>query len=404
MKNRVLDISKGYKSTQFIYNISPDKNSSFRKGTGKAGNLNSALQIVKKDEEINYVETRDCDDIVPDKNFLKSIIFKFLLNERLAFIQTIKKPSDEDTDLFGNEEQLFYEVLMKAKNGSNSVFPCGSGVVWKKKALLDIGGFPHWNLVEDFQSGIEALKKKWEGMYLNIVGAKSQISPRDLSNVYKQRGTWSIDSLRYLIWGDFTGLSFRQRLQFIEPSLFYMLSALSFVFVFFISFASIFDYKFIHIENNIDFLLVYLGYIFLLINYQFTLASYGKVSLRNIIISLQIFYGLGPLYLVSMFKAFFFGPYRKPQTHITRKQHEHQLYLRLIWPHLLIMGLAIFVYVDELADFISSKSIQNLDLVVLGWLTFFLFMYSRVVGLAFYKSEVVQTFRNKSIQLKSWMF
>ena len=42
-------------------------------------------------------------------------------------------------------------------------------------------------------------------------GAVGQHAPEDLPNAYKQRGTWAVDTIRLLLWGDLRGLSLRQR-------------------------------------------------------------------------------------------------------------------------------------------------------------------------------------------------
>ena len=73
-------------------------------------------------------------------------------------------------DPFGfRHEPFFYRGCMLARNAANAVFPCGSGLVWRPPdALLDIGGFPAWNLVEDLHSGVLALRRGWRGVYLPI--------------------------------------------------------------------------------------------------------------------------------------------------------------------------------------------------------------------------------------------
>src|SRR5690606_579112 len=114
--------------------------------------------------------------------------------EELAFVQTIKEVNTPKGDPFGNKESLFYRSLMLSKNSAKAVFPCGSGLLWRRKALDDIGGFPSWNIVEDFQSGIEALRRGWESEYIPIVGAVGQVAPEDIPNLYKQRGTWALDA------------------------------------------------------------------------------------------------------------------------------------------------------------------------------------------------------------------
>ena len=134
-------------------------------------------------------------------------------------------------DPFCNFDGQFYRSQMLARNAQNSVFPCGSGLVWRREALEEIGGFPTWNLVEDFQSGVDALRGGWRGCYLPIVGAVGQHSPEDVPNVIKQRGTWAIDTVRLIMWGNLRGLNLRQRLAFTEMMFFYLHSFTVLVYV-----------------------------------------------------------------------------------------------------------------------------------------------------------------------------
>lgn len=141
--------------------------------------------------ELAYVETRDADDEMGTTRFLHEVVGQLEADEGLAYVQTIKETQVSAGDPFNNRESLFFRGQMLGRNAANSVFPCGSGVVWRRTALRSIGEFPVWNLVEDLQSGFEALKRGWRGMYLPIVGAVGQHSPEDVPNVYKQRGTWA---------------------------------------------------------------------------------------------------------------------------------------------------------------------------------------------------------------------
>ena len=58
-----------------------------------------------------------------------------------------------------------------------------------------------------------------------------QHSPEDVPNVYKQRGTWAIDTVRLMIWGDLRGLNLRQRAQFYELLFYYLHSFTMLVYV-----------------------------------------------------------------------------------------------------------------------------------------------------------------------------
>lgn len=205
-----------------IYHEPPPRDAPGRDGAAKAGNLNSALAMLgERNPEIRYIETRDADDELGSNQFLRQVVGQLEADGRLAYVQTIKEAQVSAGDPFNNRESIFYRSQMLCRNGVNAIFPCGSGVVWRRTALVEIGDFPTWNLVEDLQSGVEALRRGWHSLYLPIVGAVGQHAPEDVRNVYKQRGTWAIDTVRLMIWGNLKGLGLRQRAQFLELLLFY---------------------------------------------------------------------------------------------------------------------------------------------------------------------------------------
>jgi cellulose synthase (UDP-forming) len=215
-----------------VYHSPPERFAPGRDGAAKAGNLNSALQmLILEHPHVGYIETRDCDDELGSTAFLRQVVGQLESDERLAYVQTIKESQVSPGDPFNNREAMFYRGQMLSRNAANATFPCGSGVVWRLAALEDIGLFPTWNLVEDLQSGVEALRRGWHGRYLPIVGAMGQHSPEDVPNVYKQRGTWAIDTVRLMLWGDLRGLSVRQRAQFYELMFYYLHSFTVLVYV-----------------------------------------------------------------------------------------------------------------------------------------------------------------------------
>ena len=156
-----------------------------RRGQGKSGNLNSACELLGDEPDVAFVETRDADDLVGDPAFLREAVGLLAAHWRRAFVQSIKEARVSPGDPFDNLQPHFYRATLAGKHAANAVFPCGSGLVWRRACLQDIGGFPTWNLVEDLQSGIEALRLGWHGAFLPLVGAIAQHAPEDLPNVYK---------------------------------------------------------------------------------------------------------------------------------------------------------------------------------------------------------------------------
>ena len=161
---------------------------------------NPALKFVmSRFPDVAHIETRDADDEVGSLTFLRQAVGLLAADKSLAYVQTVKEAQVSAGDPFCNLDAQFYRSQMLSRNAANAVFPCGSGLVWRRRALNQIGDFPTWNLVEDLQSGVEALRRGWRACYLTIVGAVAQQTPEDVANVVKQRGTWAIDTVRLMV-------------------------------------------------------------------------------------------------------------------------------------------------------------------------------------------------------------
>jgi cellulose synthase (UDP-forming) len=317
-----------------VYYSPPPRYAPGRDGAAKAGNLNSALAMLDLlHPDLAFVETRDADDEVGSNAFLRQAVGQLIADERLAFVQTIKEAQVSAGDPFNNRESMFYRGQMLACNACNAAFPCGSGLVWRRLALHDIGEFPTWNLVEDVQSGVEALRRGWRGLYLPIVGAVGQHSPEDIPNVYKQRGTWAIDTVRLVVWGRLKGLGFRQRLQFTEMLIFYLNAFTSLVYIPCLATALLgwtpLDAKGVgYVEHMLP--LVLATEIWLLVlNHPFNDRRRRQRRPRRALWRQRIMVaGLAPIYMKATLQAIVSGPNRKPVYTVTRKHDDHRWHWR----------------------------------------------------------------------------
>lgn len=308
-----------------------------RKGEAKAGNLNSALEYLDRvAPSVEFVETRDADDEVGDRAFLREAVGQLLADEGAAYVQTIKEAQVSEADPFGNNDPLFYRGSMLARHAANAVFPCGSGLVWRRAALDDIDGFPGWNLVEDLQSGVEALRRGWRGIYLPIVGAVGQTAPEDIPNVYKQRGTWALDTVRLVLWGEQTGLSVRQRLHFAELALFYAQSLALVVFVICPAIGLVFDVYPLS-TTQLQYALRFWPFV---VAIELLLAALNSGSrYEQLWRTRQLWAGLAPVYLKACLLAVRGGPHRKPAYRVTRKDVRMGWYWRETLPQALAVAL-----------------------------------------------------------------
>ena len=166
----------------------------------KAGIINDFLNIAKE----KYIVIFDADQN-PVPTFLKKLIPILEKNDNLAFIQTPQFYTNINTSpvALGStiQQAIFYENICEAKSSRNSMFCCGTNVIFRKDALLDVGGFDEKSITEDFATSIKFHMKKYESLYYNKVSAFG-MAPENLIAYFKQQARWSagtIDVFRKII-------------------------------------------------------------------------------------------------------------------------------------------------------------------------------------------------------------
>jgi cellulose synthase (UDP-forming) len=334
-----------------IYHSPPSRHAPGRDGAAKAGNLNSAVALLDElHPEIRYIETRDADDELGSRGFLRQVVGQLEADDRLAFVQTIKEAQVSAGDPFNNRESMFYRGQMLARNAANAVFPCGSGVVWRRTALREIGDFPTWNLVEDLQSGMEALRRGWRGLYLPIVGAVGQHSPEDVPNVYKQRGTWAIDTVRLMVWGKQRGLDLRQRAHFAEMLVFY-LNAFTVIIYIPSILCSLLGWTPLeatgvgYVSHMIPLVLATELWL-LAVNHPYNDRRQRQRRPVRALWQVRIMWtGMAPIYMKASIQAMLGGAHRKPVYKVTRKVDDLRWHWRHTLPHTTVVLVVLFVLV-----------------------------------------------------------
>lgn len=315
-----------FSAGRVVYHRPPGRGSPERRGDAKAGNLNSAYErLIAIAPDVGFIETRDCDDEVADPMFLRQVVGLLQNDEQLAFVQTLKTAVVSEGDPFNNLEPIFYEGMLLARHATNAVFPCGSGLVWRRAALESIGLFPTWSLVEDLMSGIEALRLGWKSAYLPIVGARAQHAPEDIPNVYKQRGTWALDTMRIMFWLDFKGMGVRQRLQFVQMAIFYLHSLATITFIACISitlFTNRYPFRLEGYQAAIRFWPLVISTELFLVSLK------GNRHFETVWRLREMATGLAPIYAKASLRALFGGPDSAYRYRVTRKTDAHRWYWR----------------------------------------------------------------------------
>ncbi len=190
----------------------------------KSGNLNFGLQH-SRGELILVLDA----DQVPAPEIVARLAGFFDL-DRVAYVQSRQSFFLPEGDPFYNSDRVFYETLQMANDQVNAVVSCGSGVVYRRQALEEMGGFATWNLVEDFTTSYELLSRGWRSIYFPYALSRG-LAPATLAGVYRQRFQWCLDAMRLFFWDNplwKRGLTWPQKRHFLIVMLSYLLSGLAF--------------------------------------------------------------------------------------------------------------------------------------------------------------------------------
>jgi len=379
VERMVAGLAAEFAAAHVLYHEPPRRGDPARRGDAKAGNLNSALALVdKRIPGIAFVETRDADDEVIDPSFLRQMVGQLRAHPRAAFAQSIKENRTTAGDPFDNDQPHFYRGAMLGRHADDALFPCGSALVWRREALRDIDGFPYWNLVEDLQAGIETQRRGWSAVYVPIVGAVAQHSPEDLANLYQQRGTWAIDTMRLFFWGKKRGLSLRQRLHFYELALFYLQSFAVTAFLICPVFAMAFGAYPLETDFG-DYALHFWPFAAAL--ELMLVALHLPRSYEHLWRARVIWVGLTPVFARACVVALLGGRDRKPVYRVTRKFDEFTWYWRLVVPHVLVLAALAAAAVYGLA---TRGFLGDFDLGSMYWALLFGLLLASFVRLSWF--------------------
>ncbi|MEW5819312.1 MAG: PilZ domain-containing protein [Cyanobacteriota bacterium] len=168
----------------------------------KAGNMNNALHYTKGD----LVAIFDADH-VSTITFLHETVGYFLKDQKVAYVQTPQHfytPDPFQRNLVveksvTNEQDLFYHVIQPGNNYWGSTFFAGSGAIFRRRYLEDIGGFAIETITEDTHTGIRLHAKGYKSYYVNknLAAGMAQDSFLDYLNQRLRWGRGMFQILRY---------------------------------------------------------------------------------------------------------------------------------------------------------------------------------------------------------------
>jgi len=208
----------------------------------KAGNLNNALGRTSGD----FVATFDADH-VPVSTFLAQTVGHFR-DDRVAQVQSAHHFFNPDLfqdrlrsqEYIANEQDMFYHIVQPGRDVDNASFFCGSGAVFRRAALDEIGGFPMTTITEDLHTSMLLHSRGWRSVYVNK-DLSAGLAPESFDGYVTQRRRWSRGTMQVMLlrgglW--LPGLTLKQRIHYFAtlwywlygiPRVIYLLAPLFFL-------------------------------------------------------------------------------------------------------------------------------------------------------------------------------
>lgn len=159
----------------------------------KAGIVNDCLEHLTE----KYIVIFDADQN-PMPDFLKVLVPMMEADEKRAFIQTPQFYTNIDENLIARaavlQQAVFYEYICEGKGVSDSMFCCGTNVIFRASALKDVGGMDESTVTEDFATSLKLHTRGYRSLYYSHVYAFG-MGPEDLIGYFKQQFRWAAGTI-----------------------------------------------------------------------------------------------------------------------------------------------------------------------------------------------------------------
>ena len=193
----------------------------------KAGNLNYGLQHSKAD----YIMVFDADHIALPHAL--DVMLGFFSDDNVAMVQTPQDYYNIDAFQYINakrtgglwhDQSVFYNIAEPCADKVNASSCVGTGVVYRRAALDNIGGIPVDTVTEDIHTSLKLHKSGYKTVFLNEPIAYG-VASSDLGEYYKTRHRWGHGNLHALRIENILfckGLTLPQRLHYLSLGLIYL--------------------------------------------------------------------------------------------------------------------------------------------------------------------------------------
>ena len=339
-------------------------------------------------EPEKYIMVFDA-DMNPFPNAVEPLVAAMEANPKLAFIQTPQYYTNFEANRIaraaGLQQVVFYEFICEGKGIEGAMFCCGTNVIFRREALMDIGGFDETSVTEDIVTSVKFHMNGWQSAYSSKVCAFG-MGPEDLGGYFKQQFRWALGTL-----GLFRHLAslfiHRPRAmalsvwwEYIVSSTYYFIGT-----VFLLMVLTPICYIFFRIPTYFArpeiYFVAFIPYFALTLLVFFTTLEQRQYRFRDIFLGQLLIAITFPVYLQAAWWALI-G--KKGGFVVTPKAGANSLPLKSLWPQLLIIILAYLAIIWGFCRIYYEREFVSAVLVNMFWCLY----HMLILGSVFYFNAV----------------
>lgn len=187
----------------------------------KAGNINHALRQTNGEFFVIFDA-----DFVPSAEFLYETL-PFFEDEKTAFVQTPQHYDNLDGTISrgaGYMQHLFYALIQPGKNRFNAAFCVGTNVVFRRSAIISIGGMYQESKSEDIWTSLKLHEAGYKSVYIPNILAVGK-TPDNIKAYSKQQLRWATGGFEILFQSNplfNRKLTIDQRIQYFGTATYYL--------------------------------------------------------------------------------------------------------------------------------------------------------------------------------------
>lgn len=164
-------------------------------GGAKAGNINHALSHTSGE----YFVVLDA-DFVAEPEFLTETV-PFFASRDVAFVQTPQTYGNTHNLISrgaGYMQAVFYRYVQPGRNRFNAAFCVGTNVIFRRRAIEDIGGIYTDSKSEDVWTSLMLHEKGWRTVYIPTTLAVGD-TPETIEAYTKQQQRWATGGFEIML-------------------------------------------------------------------------------------------------------------------------------------------------------------------------------------------------------------